>query len=36
MYAAVFWKDPLDATLGRLSKDKIPLMGGSREVMESL
>jgi hypothetical protein len=31
-----FRKDPLDATLGRLSKDKIPLMGGSREVMEPL
>jgi len=36
MYATVFKKDPLDAALGKLYRDKILLVGGSREETESL
>ncbi|KAF8843766.1 mitochondrial endopeptidase [Paxillus ammoniavirescens] len=36
MYATVFKKDPLDPKLGRLYRDKILLVGGSRDEMDSL
>lgn len=36
MYATVFKKDPLDPALGKLYRDKILLVGGSREETESL
>ncbi|OJA10579.1 hypothetical protein AZE42_04632 [Rhizopogon vesiculosus] len=36
MYATVFKKDPLDPALGKLYRDKIILVGGSREETESL
>ncbi|KAH7885032.1 hypothetical protein F5I97DRAFT_1810510 [Phlebopus sp. FC_14] len=36
MYATVFKKAPLDPNLGKLYRDKILLVGGSREETESL
>lgn len=36
MYATVFKKAPLDPALGKLYRDKILLVGGSRDDMESL
>ncbi|KAH7927637.1 zincin [Leucogyrophana mollusca] len=36
MYATVFKKDPLEPALGQLYRDKILLVGGSREETESL
>ncbi|KIJ66993.1 hypothetical protein HYDPIDRAFT_174274 [Hydnomerulius pinastri MD-312] len=36
MYATVFKKDPLDPKLGQLYRDKILLVGGSRDDMDSL
>ncbi|KAF9223776.1 zincin [Gyrodon lividus] len=36
MYATVFKKDPLDPKLGKLYRDKILLVGGSRDDMDSL
>ncbi|KIJ13498.1 hypothetical protein PAXINDRAFT_163685 [Paxillus involutus ATCC 200175] len=36
MYTTVFKKDPLDPKLGRLYRDKILLVGGSRDEMDSL
>jgi hypothetical protein len=36
MYTTVIKKDPLDAALGKLYKDKILLVGGSQEETVSL
>lgn len=36
MYATVFKKAPLDPKLGKLYRDKILLVGGSRDDMDSL
>jgi Zn-dependent oligopeptidase len=36
MYTTVIKKDPLDAAVGKLYKDKILLVGGSQEETESL
>ncbi|KAF8415004.1 hypothetical protein L210DRAFT_3616945 [Boletus edulis BED1] len=36
MYATVFKKAPLDPTLGRLYREKILFVGGSRDDMDSL
>jgi hypothetical protein len=36
MYETVDKKDPLNAAFGKLYKDEIPLVGGSREETESL
>ena len=36
MYATVFKKGPLDPKLGKLYRDKILLVGGSRDEMDSL
>ncbi|KAG2069924.1 zincin [Suillus decipiens] len=36
MYATVFKKDPLNPALGKLYRDKILLMGGSRDEMDLL
>lgn len=36
MYATVFKKAPLDPELGKLYRDKILLVGGSRDEMDSL
>lgn len=36
MYATVFKKDPLDPALGKRYRDKILLVGGSREETDSL
>ena len=36
MYATVFKKAPLDPKLGKLYRDKILFVGGSRDDMDSL
>lgn len=36
MYATVFKKDPLNPALGKLYRDKILLVGGSRDETDSL
>lgn len=36
MYATVFKKDPLNPVLGKLYRDKILLVGGSRDETDSL
>jgi Zn-dependent oligopeptidase len=36
MYATIFKKDPLDPALGKLYRDKILRVGGSREEFDSL
>jgi len=36
MYESVFKKDPLDPKLGKLYRDKILRVGGSRDEMDTL
>lgn len=36
MYATIFKKDPLDPERGKQYRDKILLVGGSREELDSL
>jgi hypothetical protein len=36
MYATIFKKDPLNPALGKLYRDKILLVGGSRDETDSL